>query len=262
MGRASLLGRDHRRRRARWPRASAWPRSSSTTSTPRSFLGAALAATSVGITARVFADLRALATVEARTVLGAAVADDVFGLRHPHGRRAHRLRGHGLDRHRARDRAVAVGLPRRRRPSAGTRLAPPAFDWLRQERPLGRNAGGARARVHPRASPSSPRRRSSRRSSGRSSPGSRWLAARLEGADRARARAGRPPVHPGVLPPDRDRRSRCRQFFSPDGARDRRRAPGRVAVVGKLVAVARSRSGHRATSGSSASECSPAARSG
>lgn len=44
------------------------------------FLGAALAATSVGITARVFSDLRALATVEARTVLGAAVADDVMGL--------------------------------------------------------------------------------------------------------------------------------------------------------------------------------------
>src|SRR5438552_771017 len=44
------------------------------------FIGAACAATSVGITARVFSDLRALATVEARTVLGAAVADDVLGL--------------------------------------------------------------------------------------------------------------------------------------------------------------------------------------
>ena len=44
------------------------------------FLGAALSATSVGITARVFSDLGALATVEARTVLGAAVADDVLGL--------------------------------------------------------------------------------------------------------------------------------------------------------------------------------------
>jgi Kef-type K+ transport system membrane component KefB len=44
------------------------------------FIGGALAATSVGITARVFSDLRALATVEARTVLGAAVADDVLGL--------------------------------------------------------------------------------------------------------------------------------------------------------------------------------------
>src|SRR5204863_754125 len=44
------------------------------------FVGAALTATSVGITARVFADLRALASVEARTVLGAAVADDVIGL--------------------------------------------------------------------------------------------------------------------------------------------------------------------------------------
>src|SRR4051795_8499122 len=44
------------------------------------FVGAALTATSVGITARVFGDLRALATIEARTVLGAAVADDVLGL--------------------------------------------------------------------------------------------------------------------------------------------------------------------------------------
>ncbi len=44
------------------------------------FFGAALTATSVGITARVFGDLRALATTEARIVLGAAVADDVLGL--------------------------------------------------------------------------------------------------------------------------------------------------------------------------------------
>ena len=44
------------------------------------FLGAALAATSVGITARVFGDLHALSSTEARIVLGAAVADDVLGL--------------------------------------------------------------------------------------------------------------------------------------------------------------------------------------
>ena len=44
------------------------------------FIGAALTATSVGITARVFGDLHALASSEARTVLGAAVADDVLGL--------------------------------------------------------------------------------------------------------------------------------------------------------------------------------------
>lgn len=50
------------------------------TSTTSIFLGAALTATSVGITARVFGDLRALATTEARIVLGAAVADDVLGL--------------------------------------------------------------------------------------------------------------------------------------------------------------------------------------
>lgn len=44
------------------------------------FVAAALTATSVGITARVFGDLGALATSEARVVLGAAVADDVMGL--------------------------------------------------------------------------------------------------------------------------------------------------------------------------------------
>ncbi|MGD9704343.1 MAG: cation:proton antiporter [Acidimicrobiia bacterium] len=44
------------------------------------FLGAALTATSVGITARVFGDLKALASTESRIVLGAAVADDVLGL--------------------------------------------------------------------------------------------------------------------------------------------------------------------------------------
>jgi Kef-type K+ transport system membrane component KefB/predicted amino acid-binding ACT domain protein len=44
------------------------------------FLGAAVTATSVGITARVFADMKVLASVEARTVLGAAVADDVLAL--------------------------------------------------------------------------------------------------------------------------------------------------------------------------------------
>lgn len=44
------------------------------------FLGTALAATSVGITARVLSDLGALARVEGRSVLGAAVADDVLGL--------------------------------------------------------------------------------------------------------------------------------------------------------------------------------------
>src|SRR5258706_2547920 len=43
------------------------------------FVGAALTATSVGITARVFGDLRALSSIEARTVLGAAVGDPPLG---------------------------------------------------------------------------------------------------------------------------------------------------------------------------------------
>ncbi len=44
------------------------------------FLGAMLAATSVGITARVLADMGALRTQAARIILGAAVIDDVLGL--------------------------------------------------------------------------------------------------------------------------------------------------------------------------------------
>jgi Kef-type K+ transport system membrane component KefB len=47
---------------------------------PAVFVGAALTATSVGITARVFSDLNSLQSIEARIVLGAAVADDVIGL--------------------------------------------------------------------------------------------------------------------------------------------------------------------------------------
>lgn len=44
------------------------------------FLGATLTATSVGITARVLADIGKAQTAEARVILGAAVIDDVLGL--------------------------------------------------------------------------------------------------------------------------------------------------------------------------------------
>lgn len=44
------------------------------------FAGATLAATSVGITARVLKDIRKMHTKEARIILGAAVVDDVLGL--------------------------------------------------------------------------------------------------------------------------------------------------------------------------------------
>jgi Kef-type K+ transport system membrane component KefB len=47
---------------------------------PAIVAGAALTATSVGITARVFSDLGRLKTVEGQIVLGAAVIDDVIGL--------------------------------------------------------------------------------------------------------------------------------------------------------------------------------------
>jgi Kef-type K+ transport system membrane component KefB len=44
------------------------------------FIGAALTATSVGITSRVFKDLKRLGSSEAQLVLGAAIVDDVLGL--------------------------------------------------------------------------------------------------------------------------------------------------------------------------------------
>jgi Kef-type K+ transport system membrane component KefB len=44
------------------------------------FLGATLSATSVGISARVLKDLNKVQSLEGRTILGAAVADDVLGL--------------------------------------------------------------------------------------------------------------------------------------------------------------------------------------
>ncbi len=44
------------------------------------FIGAAMTATSVGITARVFSDLGRMGSDEAKTVIGAAVIDDILGL--------------------------------------------------------------------------------------------------------------------------------------------------------------------------------------
>ncbi len=52
----------------------------STLGTAAVFIGAALTATSVGITARVLSDLGNLSSMEGRIIIGAAVLDDVLGL--------------------------------------------------------------------------------------------------------------------------------------------------------------------------------------
>lgn len=52
----------------------------SLSATAHYFIGAALTATSVGISARVFTDLGKIKTAEAKLVIGAAVIDDVIGL--------------------------------------------------------------------------------------------------------------------------------------------------------------------------------------
>jgi len=51
-----------------------------TLATAAVFIGAALTATSVGITARVLSDLSSLGSTEGRIIIGAAVLDDVLGL--------------------------------------------------------------------------------------------------------------------------------------------------------------------------------------
>src|SRR5215471_9273169 len=55
-------------------------RSAGGTSTEATFIGAAMVATSVGITARVFSDLRVTNTIIAQVVLAAAVVDDILGM--------------------------------------------------------------------------------------------------------------------------------------------------------------------------------------
>lgn len=58
----------------------AWMRAIGISTIPALVCGAALCATSVGISARVLAELGFLDTIEGRVVLGAAVIDDVIGL--------------------------------------------------------------------------------------------------------------------------------------------------------------------------------------
>ena len=147
-------GRDPRRvRRAsscRWSPASGAGLALGMSGKEALFVGAALTATSVGITARVFGDLRALATVEAKTVLGAAVADDILGLviltvvtRIVTQGSVSMLgiavgrRGRGRVR-RADDARSACASSRRR------------SRWVRALQPLARHARRDRARVHAR----------------------------------------------------------------------------------------------------------------
>jgi Kef-type K+ transport system membrane component KefB len=58
----------------------AWALAPGNSHTEYMFLGAALGATSIGITARVLQDLHRQSSPEAHVILGAAVLDDVFGL--------------------------------------------------------------------------------------------------------------------------------------------------------------------------------------
>ena len=189
----------------------------------------------MGITARVFGDLKALATVEARTVLGAAVADDVIGLVIltvvvrlvtegsisafdvgqvivvalvlPRGRLAHRACGWCR---RSFDGSPASAA------RAGTLMVfglafALAFAKLAELAKLAPIVGAFVAGVS---------------------------LSRSKVADRVApgAHPGRPPAHPGLLPPDRHRRRR-RPVRRAGGARHGAAALLVVAIVGKLVSA-------------------------
>ena len=222
------------------------------------FVARALTATSVGITARVFGDLRALATTEARVVLGAAVADDVMGLMVLTvvvrvvtegsvstvdvvtillGAIAFLVVG-----------GVARALDR-----------PPTVRPDRAPGAVGGNDRRPRARVHTGVRRARGRR-AARGGRGRVPRRPRARADGAVGADPPRAGAGRAPLHPGVLPPDRDRCRRL-ELRAAHGAA-RRGDPARGRRGREAGGRDRHRRERRATSCSSGSGCSHAARSG
>ncbi len=188
------------------------------------FIGAALTATSVGITARVFGDLRALATTEARVVLGRGRRRRRPRPAHPHRRRQGRdgrrressidprdhRRSRRVSRHRhgRRSGGRAGRLP-------GDRTVVEVIGDARRRRPRIR-AGILVGRLvgQPGADHRSVRRR----------PGDR--AQRPPRPHRARVRLGRQRVDPRVLRADRARR-RPRGDGQAGGPRPRRGAAHR-----------------------------------
>ena len=221
------------------------------------FIGAALTATSVGITARVFGDLRALATTEARIVLGAAVADDVMGL--VVLTVVVRLVTEGSVSVLSVRWIVVVAVPSWSSAAlVGLRVAPPLFDA----------STGARARPGrwSRWPSPSPSRFAELADAAKLAPivgafvaGIALSQTRQRDRIRRELAPGRPPVHPGVLP----RRSASTPTSSRSSSGACCATPAIllvVAVVGKLVVAARRDRAPAATSARSGSACCPAAR--
>ncbi len=188
------------------------------------FVGAALTATSVGITARVFGDLRALSRIEARTVLGAAVADDVLGL--VILTVVVRIVTAGSVSPAAVAGVVVVADP----------AGPPPPGAGAAAVTLPGDAGGGGAGLHPGRGRAGPRR----------PPGHHRgrLRGRPCSGEEPPGRAGSPRPHPsrsrlrpGVLPPDRDRRRRGRPGPAPRAA-GRGRPPAGSGVVHAMGGVA------------------------
>ena len=204
------------------------------------FIGAALSATSVGITARVFSDLRALATVEARTVLGAAVADDVLGLVILTVVVRLVSEGSVSIADVALIVAVAIGFLVVTA-VLGSRFAPGLFQFLdRHAKSAGTLVALALAFTLAFAELADAAKLAP--IVGAFVAGLALVGELGEGAHPARARPGRPPVHPGLLPRHRHRR-RGRVLRQARGAGHRRRTAGRRRAregrgVGRCVRIA------------------------
>ncbi len=100
------------------------------------FLGATLAATSVGITARTFSDAGVLEGAEARTVLGAAVVDDVLGLL-VLSVVARIATGEGVDVGATAWSLIVACAFLVLSVAAGSRILPPVFAWIGRLGPTG-----------------------------------------------------------------------------------------------------------------------------
>ncbi len=223
------------------------------------FVGAALTATSVGITARVFGDLRALATTEARMVLGAAVADDVMGLVVLTVVVRLVTEGSVSVAERALDRGRRRRLPRGRRRTSACASYPVFFASIASSSRSTGHARRHRVRVHPRV------RASSRTRQAGPIVGA-FVAGLALGRSNSSERIRRelPPVGHLFIPV-----FFLRSASTPTSLRSRSRRCSRIAARpvrgrGRSASSPRpsGRSARPATSSSSGSACSPAARSG
>ena len=147
---------------------------------------------------------------------------------------------------RGRDRRRGRRLPRSSPASSGVRVVPPLFDCVERYQPLRRHAGRRSRSPSPWPSPSSPTPPSWRPIVGAFVAGLALARSRTVGPHPPRARPGRPPLHPGLLPPDRHRcRGRPRSSTPRCSASPARAARRRASSASLSSAVGAARCARR-----------------